>query len=68
MATTTQREMLIALGAREGMARPTAPIDRLREASRRSAVDVLLDPSGLGAFRAVLFAKDAPATGIRGFA
>lgn len=68
VASTTQREMLLALGAREATARPTTPLDRLREASRRSAADVLLDPNGLGAFRAVLFAKDAPATGIRGFA
>jgi hypothetical protein len=29
---------------------------------------VLLDPNGLGAFRAILFAKDAPAAGLRGFA
>lgn len=68
VASTTQREMLLALGAREATARPSAPLDRLREASRRSAVDVLLDPNGLGAFRAILFAKDAPAAHIRGFA
>lgn len=68
VAATTQREMLLALGVREATARPATPIDRLREASRRSAVDVLLDPNGLGAFRAILFAKDAPAAGIRGFA
>lgn len=64
---TTQREMLIALGAREPVARASSPIEQLREASRRSAIDVLLDPNGLGAFRALLFAKDAPTAGIRGF-
>jgi len=67
VAATTQREMLIALGAREATARPAAAIERLREASRRSAVEVLLDPNGLGAFRAILFSKDAPTVGLRGF-
>jgi SAM-dependent MidA family methyltransferase len=64
----TQRDVLIALGVREPAARPAAPIEQLRAASRRSAVDVLLDPRGLGAFRVLLFAKDAPAEGFRAFA
>lgn len=66
--TGTQREVLLALGIREPTARPTAPIEQLRAASRRSAVDTLLDPNGLGAFRVLLFAKDAPAEGFRAFA
>lgn len=64
---TTQREMLLALGVREATGRPPSALEQLREASRRSAVDVLLDRKGLGAFRALLFAKDAPATGFRAF-
>ena len=62
-----QRDVLIDLGIREIAARPTSPIDQLRAASRRSAIDVLLDPSGLGAYRVVLFAKDAPTSAFRGF-
>src|SRR3989475_11138558 len=52
----TQREVLIALGVREAAARPSAPLEQLRAASRRSAIDALLDPNGLGAFRVVCFA------------
>ncbi|MDE3101244.1 MAG: SAM-dependent methyltransferase [Chloroflexota bacterium] len=63
----TQREVLLALGAREAAARPSTPLEQLRAASRRSAVDTLLDPNGLGAFRVLLFAKDAPAAGFRAF-
>jgi SAM-dependent MidA family methyltransferase len=64
----TQRDVLIALGVREAAARASTPIEQLRAASRRSAVDTLLDPNGLGAFRVLLFAKDAPPTGFRAFA
>lgn len=64
---TTQRDALLALGVREPAARPTSPLDQLRAASRRSAADTLLDPSGLGAFRVLLFAKDAPIAGFRAF-
>lgn len=64
----SQREVLLALGIREAAARPSAPIDQLRAASRRSAVDTLLDPNGLGAFRVLLFAKDARGEGFRAFA
>lgn len=63
----TQRDALIGLGVREPAARPISPIDQLRTASRRSAVDTLLDPRGLGAFRMLLFAKEAPLEGFRAF-
>jgi hypothetical protein len=43
------------------------PIEQLRAASRRSAIDALLDPRGLGAFKVVCFAKDAPGEGLRMF-
>src|SRR5947207_5539065 len=66
--SATQREVLLALGIRETAARAATPIDQLRAASRRSAVDELLDPNGLGAFRSVCFAKDAPVDGLRMFA
>ena len=62
-----QRDVLLALGIREPTARPTAPIEQLRAASRRSAVDTLLDPNGLGAFRVLLFGKEAPTEGFRAF-
>lgn len=62
-----QRDVLIALGIREPAARPATPLEQLRAASRRSAVDTLLDPRGLGAFRVLLFAKDAPGEGFRAF-
>ena len=65
--SATQREVLLALGIREGTPRPATPIEQLRAATRRSAIDLLLDPSGLGAFRVVCFAKDAPAEGLRMF-
>lgn len=64
----TQRDVLLALGIREPTARPSAPLEQLRAASRRSAVDTLLDPHGLGAFRVLLFAKDTPGAGFRAFA
>lgn len=67
VGSATQREVLIALGVREATARPETPIDRLRAASQRSAVDVLLDPNGLGGFQVVCFAKDAPTVGLRLF-
>lgn len=70
VGSTTQRDLLLALGVREAAARaavPPTPIEQLRAASRRSAVDTLLDPNGLGAFRALLFAKDAPLAGFRAF-
>jgi SAM-dependent MidA family methyltransferase len=63
----TQRDVLIALGIREAAARPSAPLEQLRAASRRSAIDALLDPNGLGAFQVVCFAKDAPTEGLRMF-
>ncbi len=63
----TQRDVLLALGVREAAARPSTPLEQLRAASRRSAVDTLLDPNGLGAFRVLVFAKDAPSTGFRAF-
>jgi len=62
-----QREVLLALGIREATARPSIPIEQLRAASRRSAIDALLDPNGLGAFRVVCFAKDAPTESLRMF-
>lgn len=68
VAGGTQREVLLALGIREPAARPEGPLEQLRVASRRSAIDVLLDPRGLGAFRVLLFAKDAPGEGFRAFA
>lgn len=67
VGTRTQRDALIALGIREPAARTGSAIEQLRAASRRSAIDVLLDPRGLGAFRVVLLAKDAPAQGFRAF-
>lgn len=63
----SQRDALLALGIREASARPQAPLDALREASRRSAVDTLIDPNGLGAFRVLCFAKDAPLDALRAF-
>jgi SAM-dependent MidA family methyltransferase len=68
VASATQRDALLALGIRESAAWPTSPVDQLRGASRRSAVDVLLDPNGLGAYRVLLLAKDAPGEGFRGLA
>jgi len=47
---TTQRDALIGLGVREAYGRPTDPLDQLRAASKRSAIDVLLEPNGLGAY------------------
>jgi SAM-dependent MidA family methyltransferase len=63
-----QRDVLVSLGIREPAARVETPLDQLRAASRRSAVETLLDPRGLGAFRVLLFAKDAPVAGFRAFA
>src|SRR5439155_5451514 len=65
--SATQREMLLALGIREATARPSTPIEQLRAAGRRSAIDALLDPNGLGAFKVVCFAKEAPTEGLRMF-
>jgi SAM-dependent MidA family methyltransferase len=65
--TATQRDVLLALGIREAVARPSTPTDQLRSASRRSAVDALIDPNGLGAFQVICFAKDAPFEGLRMF-
>lgn len=65
---TSQRDALLALGIRDVAARPTTPIDQLRAYSRRSAIDTLLDPAGLGGFQVVCFAKDAPVDGLRIFA
>jgi len=62
---TTQRNALIGLGVREAYGRPTDPLDQLRAASKRSAIDVLLEPNGLGAYAVLCFAKDAPADGLR---
>jgi SAM-dependent MidA family methyltransferase len=64
----SQREVLLALGIRDVASRPVSPVDQLRDFSRRSAVDTLLDPSGFGGFQVVCFAKDAPADGLRLFA
>ncbi|MGH2500488.1 MAG: hypothetical protein ACRDF0_10435, partial [Candidatus Limnocylindria bacterium] len=65
-------DVLLALGVREAAARPAADvagaIERLRAQARRSAVDTLLDPRGLGAFQVHCFAKDAPIDGLRMFA
>ena len=63
----TQRDVLIALGARDATVRPETPIEQLRAASRRAATDALLDPNGFGAFRVVCYAKDAPSDGLRLF-
>lgn len=68
VGTGTQRDVLLALGIREGAAPSTTPLEHLRAASRRSVVDTLLDPNGLGAYRVLLLAKDAPADGFRAFA
>ncbi|HUQ41889.1 MAG TPA: SAM-dependent methyltransferase [Candidatus Limnocylindrales bacterium] len=65
---TSQRDMLLALGIRDVVARPSTPIDQLRAFSQRSAVDTLLEPSGFGGFQVVCFAKDAPIEGLRIFA
>src|SRR5438034_6842595 len=65
VGTSTQRDVLVALGIREPTARPSTPVEQLRAASRRSAIDALLDPNGLGAFKVVCFAKDAPSEGLR---
>jgi SAM-dependent MidA family methyltransferase len=65
--SSTQRDVLTALGIREATARPSTPVDQLRAASRRSAIDVLVDPNGLGAFKVHCFAKDAPTEGLRMF-
>lgn len=62
---TTQREALLGLGVREQYGRPTDPLDQLRAASKRSAIDVLVEPNGLGAYTVLVFAKDAPAAGMR---
>src|SRR5438093_11242155 len=67
VGTSTQRDVLTALGIREAAARPSTPIEQLRAASRRSAIDASLDPNGLGAFKVVCFAKDAPNEGLRIF-
>src|SRR5881392_3347707 len=65
--SATQRDVLMTLGIREATARPATPIEQLRAASRRSSIEALLDPNGLGAFRVVCFAKDAPTDGLRMF-
>jgi SAM-dependent MidA family methyltransferase len=62
---TTQRDALLGLGVREQYGRPTDPLDQLRAASKRSAIDVLVEPNGLGAYTVLVFAKDAPAAGMR---
>ena len=67
VGASTQREVLVALGIREATARPATPIEQLRAASRRSAIDALLDPNGLGAFKVVCFAKGATSEGLRMF-
>lgn len=67
VGSSTQREILIALGAREATVRPSTPIEQLRLSSRRAATDALLDPNGFGAFRVVCYAKEAPLTGLRMF-
>lgn len=64
----SQRDVLLALGIRDVVSRPTSAIEQLREYGRRSAIDTLLDPSGFGAFQVVCFAKDAPVEGLRMFA
>lgn len=64
----SQRDVLVALGIREGTVRPSSPLEQLRAASRRSAIDTLLDPAGFGGFQVLCFAKDAPVEGLRMFA
>jgi SAM-dependent MidA family methyltransferase len=64
----SQRDVLTALGIRDIAGQPVTPIDRLRDYSRRSAIDTLLDPGGFGGFQVVCFAKDAPTDGLRMFA
>jgi SAM-dependent MidA family methyltransferase len=63
----SQRDVLLALGIRDVASRPATPIEQLRDYSRRSTIDILLDPTGLGAFQVVCFAKDAPVDGLRMF-
>ena len=62
---TTQRDALIGLGVREAYGRPSGPLEQLRAASKRSAIDVLLEPGGLGAYAVLCFAKDAQVEGLR---
>ena len=64
----SQRDALVALGIRDLTSRPTTAIEQLRDFGRRSAIDTLLDPAGLGGFEVVCFAKDAPQEGLRIFA
>ena len=64
----SQRDALVALGIRDAASRPTTAIEQLRDYGRRSAIDTLLDPTGLGAFQVMCFAKDAPVDGLRMFA
>ncbi|HET8568549.1 MAG TPA: SAM-dependent methyltransferase [Candidatus Limnocylindria bacterium] len=61
VGATTQRDALLALGARDATARSGDPREQLRSASRRAATDLLLDPNGLGGFRVVLYAKEVGA-------
>ena len=63
----SQPDALIALGIRDAMVRASGPLEQLRAASHRSAVETLLDPSGFGAFEILCFAKDAPVEGLRMF-
>jgi SAM-dependent MidA family methyltransferase len=65
---TSQRDALLALGIRDVASRAATPMEQLREYGRRSAIDLLLDPSGFGGFQVVCFAKDAPVDGLRVFA
>jgi len=67
VGSATQRDVLIAVGAREATVRPATPIEQLRAASRRAATDSLLDPNGFGSFRVVCYAKDVPADRLRLF-
>ncbi len=64
---TSQRDALISLGIRDVASRPTSAIEQLRDFGRRSAIDALLEPSGLGGFQVVCFAKDAPTDALRIF-
>ena len=54
-------------GRRVDASRDVRDPEQLRAASRRSSIEALLDPNGLGAFRVVCFAKDAPTDGLRMF-
>jgi len=63
----SQSEALVALGIGEALdaSRQRMGEDLAQFASARRAVDILLDPAGLGRIRVLAQAKDAPLDGLR---